>query len=176
MTCTATVEIDQAAVGDFMHRFVGDLAAAQHAVTVVIGDQLGLYQALAEVGPATEREVAAAAGTRRALHPRVAQCPGRVELLRVRPGDRPLLAHPGPAGLPGRRGLADLPHRRDVAAGGLVQGQREAGRGDPHGRRIRVGRTPPRSVPRGRTVLPARLRRQPRLVAGFPRWTGCRRS
>jgi SAM-dependent methyltransferase len=58
-----TTEIDEVAVGEFMHQFITDLGAAQHAVTVVIGDRLGLYRALADVGPAGEREVADAAGT-----------------------------------------------------------------------------------------------------------------
>ena len=45
--------IDQAALDTFVGRFVTDLAAAAHAATVVVGDKLGLYQALAEHGPAT---------------------------------------------------------------------------------------------------------------------------
>src|ERR1700742_46600 len=58
-----TTELDEVAVGEFMHQFITDLGAAQHAVTVAIGDRLGLYRALADTGPATEREVADAAGT-----------------------------------------------------------------------------------------------------------------
>jgi SAM-dependent methyltransferase len=62
MTTTITDQLDEAALGDFIHRFIGDLGAAHHAVTVTIGDRLGLYRAVAETGPATEREIAAAAG------------------------------------------------------------------------------------------------------------------
>jgi 2-polyprenyl-3-methyl-5-hydroxy-6-metoxy-1,4-benzoquinol methylase len=62
MTSTIPDELDEAALGKFIHQFVTDLGAAHHAVTVAIGDRLGLYRALAETGPATEREVAAAAG------------------------------------------------------------------------------------------------------------------
>ena len=40
--------IDEAKLNDFMGRFVGDLGAVMHAATVVVGDQLGLYKALAE--------------------------------------------------------------------------------------------------------------------------------
>ncbi len=62
MSTTINDELDEAALGEFMHQFITDLGAAHHAVTVAIGDRLGLYRALAETGPATEREVAAAAG------------------------------------------------------------------------------------------------------------------
>ena len=49
--------IDEAKLNAFMGAFVGDLGAATHAVTVVIGDQLGLYKALAE-GPMTAEQLA----------------------------------------------------------------------------------------------------------------------
>ena len=41
--------IDEAKLNEFMGRFVGDLGAVMHAATVVVGDQLGLYKALAEM-------------------------------------------------------------------------------------------------------------------------------
>ena len=40
--------IDEAKLNEFMGRFVGDLGAVMHAATIVVGDQLGLYKALAE--------------------------------------------------------------------------------------------------------------------------------
>ena len=43
--------IDQAKLEEFIGRFAGDFAAAMHAATVVVGDKLGLYQALAAAGP-----------------------------------------------------------------------------------------------------------------------------
>ena len=46
----------------FVGRFVGDLGAAVHAGMVVLGDKLGLYQALA-AHPMTSAELAAATGT-----------------------------------------------------------------------------------------------------------------
>lgn len=54
--------IDQAELDAFVGRFVTDLAAVAHAATVVVGDKLGLYQALAEHGPATPAELADATG------------------------------------------------------------------------------------------------------------------
>jgi SAM-dependent methyltransferase len=49
--------IDEAKLGAFMGRFVGDLGAVMHAATVVVGDQLGLYKRLAE-GPSTVEALA----------------------------------------------------------------------------------------------------------------------
>jgi 2-polyprenyl-3-methyl-5-hydroxy-6-metoxy-1,4-benzoquinol methylase len=48
----------------FIGRFAGDLAATLHASTVVIGDKLGLYRALAEGGPQTADELADRTGYR----------------------------------------------------------------------------------------------------------------
>lgn len=53
--------LDEIELNDFVGRFVTDLGAAHHAVTVVVGDKLGLYRALADAGPATAAEVAARA-------------------------------------------------------------------------------------------------------------------
>lgn len=49
--------IDEAKLNAFMGRFVQDLGAVMHAATVVVGDQLGLYKALA-AGPMTADELA----------------------------------------------------------------------------------------------------------------------
>jgi SAM-dependent methyltransferase len=54
--------IDPTKLDEFMGRFVGDLGAALHAPTVVIGDQLGLYKAL-DGGASTAAQVASATGT-----------------------------------------------------------------------------------------------------------------
>lgn len=53
----------------FLDRFAADQAATMHAATVVIGDRLGLYRALAEGGRQTVDELAAASG----CHPRLVQ-------------------------------------------------------------------------------------------------------
>ena len=50
--------LDEAKLNDFMGRFVADFGAVLHAATIVLGDQLGLYKALA-AGPATAEELAA---------------------------------------------------------------------------------------------------------------------
>jgi SAM-dependent methyltransferase len=54
--------VDETQLNEFVGRFITDLGAAHHAATVVVGDRLGLYRALADTGPATPGEVAAEAG------------------------------------------------------------------------------------------------------------------
>jgi ubiquinone/menaquinone biosynthesis C-methylase UbiE len=49
--------IDQDKLGEFLGRFVGDLGATIAAGSVIVGDRLGLYRALAS-GPATAQELA----------------------------------------------------------------------------------------------------------------------
>ena len=49
--------INEEKLNQFMGQFVGDFGAVMHGATVVVGDQLGLYKALAE-GPATAEELA----------------------------------------------------------------------------------------------------------------------
>ncbi|TVR26359.1 MAG: class I SAM-dependent methyltransferase [Ilumatobacter sp.] len=56
------VPVDPDALRAFMERFAADQAATVHAATVVIGDQLGLYRALADDGPQTAGQLAAATG------------------------------------------------------------------------------------------------------------------
>ena len=55
--------VDAAKLERFMGKIVGDLGAAISAALVVIGDQLGLYKALASSGPATPAELATRTGT-----------------------------------------------------------------------------------------------------------------
>lgn len=61
------VSVDRGKLQTFMERFAADQAATMHAATVVIGDQLGLYQALADGGPQDADELAKATS----CHPRL---------------------------------------------------------------------------------------------------------
>jgi SAM-dependent methyltransferase len=54
--------IDETKLDAFVQQLAGDFGAALHATTVVIGDKLGLYRALAELGPTVATELAAATG------------------------------------------------------------------------------------------------------------------
>ena len=49
--------LDEAKLNDFMGNFVRDFGAVLHAATIVVGDQLGLYKALAE-GPTSVEDLA----------------------------------------------------------------------------------------------------------------------
>jgi SAM-dependent methyltransferase len=57
-----TRKLNQDCLQAFLERWAADQAATMHAATVVIGDQLGLYRALADGGPQTADELAAATG------------------------------------------------------------------------------------------------------------------
>jgi hypothetical protein len=60
--------VDMDSVMQFEFQFAGDLGAALHVATVVIGDRLGLYKALAE-GPTTAAGLSARTGCdQRYLH------------------------------------------------------------------------------------------------------------
>ena len=42
------MSVDEARLNAFMEKFVHDIGAVMHAATVVVGDELGLYKAMAE--------------------------------------------------------------------------------------------------------------------------------
>jgi SAM-dependent methyltransferase len=54
--------MDQAKLDAFLGKVVGDLGATLHSAMVVIGDQRGLYKAMAEAGPMNSAELAAKTG------------------------------------------------------------------------------------------------------------------
>ena len=55
--------VDHAKLEAFVGKIVGDMGAAMSAATVVLGDRLGFYKALADGGPATSAELAGRTGT-----------------------------------------------------------------------------------------------------------------
>jgi SAM-dependent methyltransferase len=55
--------VDEGALNAFLGQIVSDLGASLHVLTVVIGDKLGLFRALAEAGPSTSVELAGATDT-----------------------------------------------------------------------------------------------------------------
>ena len=60
---TTQPTIDENKLNEFIGRFVGDLGAVAHAATVLIGDKLGLYKAMADGTPITAQELAERTGT-----------------------------------------------------------------------------------------------------------------
>jgi SAM-dependent methyltransferase len=61
-TRTSTADDDVAAIETFVGAFATDLAAVLHGATVVLGDKLGLYRAMADLGAATPEQIAGATG------------------------------------------------------------------------------------------------------------------
>jgi SAM-dependent methyltransferase len=59
----APTGIDETKLEAFMGQFVHDLGAALSVATVMIGDKLGLYKAMADGNPVTPRELAERTGT-----------------------------------------------------------------------------------------------------------------
>jgi 2-polyprenyl-3-methyl-5-hydroxy-6-metoxy-1,4-benzoquinol methylase len=60
---TTQPAVDEAKLNEFVGKFVGDLGAVLHAATVLIGDKLGLYKAMADSEPITAGELAERTGT-----------------------------------------------------------------------------------------------------------------
>lgn len=58
-----TTTIDETRLEQFVGRFVADLGAVLHAATVLVGDRLGLYAAMADGRPVTAGELADRTGT-----------------------------------------------------------------------------------------------------------------
>jgi SAM-dependent methyltransferase len=56
------MSIDEARLDEFIAQFAGDFGAALHASTVVVGDKLGLYRAMSEIGPSDAATLAEATG------------------------------------------------------------------------------------------------------------------
>ena len=57
------MDVDQAKLEAFQGKMLGDMGAAISAALVIVGDKLGLYKAMAEMGPTTSLKLAAATGT-----------------------------------------------------------------------------------------------------------------
>lgn len=62
-----TQAIDEAKLGAFMMKAVGDMGAAAVCATILLGEKLGLYKALAGAGPVTPAMLAAKTGTNERL-------------------------------------------------------------------------------------------------------------
>jgi len=60
---TTETPLDQAKLDAFVGRFLGDLGTAMHLPTVLVGDRLGLYQAMADGEPVTPAALAERTGT-----------------------------------------------------------------------------------------------------------------
>ena len=59
MSASASQQINEAKLQEFVMRAVGEMGAAMNAALILIGDKLGLYKAMAGAGPMTSAELAA---------------------------------------------------------------------------------------------------------------------
>lgn len=60
---TLSSEVDQQKLQEFMGKFVNDLGAAMSASLILLGDELGLYRAMADTGKVSSKELAQRTGT-----------------------------------------------------------------------------------------------------------------
>jgi 2-polyprenyl-3-methyl-5-hydroxy-6-metoxy-1,4-benzoquinol methylase len=127
------MSVDEQRLNAFLGKAVGDLGAAVSAVLVSIGDELGLYKALA-AGPMTAQELAAKTGTseryvREWLGNQAAggyvEYDAAAEKFSMTPEQAMCLAHGnGPADLPGAYQIVrDLFHVRDRAVENFRSGK-----------------------------------------------------
>src|SRR6516164_11838156 len=58
------MSLDQQKLNEFVGKFASDFGATLHAPTIIIGEKLGLYKAMAEAGKVTPAELAAKTGTK----------------------------------------------------------------------------------------------------------------
>ncbi|MGH9230235.1 MAG: methyltransferase domain-containing protein [Acidimicrobiales bacterium] len=63
MSTTETAPLDQSKLDAFVGRFVNDLGTALHLPTVLVGDRLGLYRAMADGEPVSPADLAELTGT-----------------------------------------------------------------------------------------------------------------
>jgi SAM-dependent methyltransferase len=63
MATETGIPLDEAKIGAFVGQALGELGATLNAALVVIGDELGLYRAMAGAGPLTPGELAELTGT-----------------------------------------------------------------------------------------------------------------
>ena len=74
-------KVDEAKLHQFVGQVLNDLGGAVSVALVRMGDALGLYKSLHQKGPMTVKELAAAAGGKRALFTGMGVPPRRLKLL-----------------------------------------------------------------------------------------------
>ena len=173
MSIDQHTEINESKLMDFVFRAVGEVGATLNAALVVMGDKLGLYQALAQAGPLTPAELARRSGTaeRYVQEWLNAQAAGGFVTYDPETGRYVPASRTGDG--PHRSGQPRLPSRLLPARARLGPGFPADHGGGAHRGRIRLARARNRRPRRLRALLPARLQRQPDLrVAARARRSG----
>ncbi len=78
--------MDEARLHDFMGKLVGDMGAAATLANVILGDELGLYRAMADSQPTTPEALGGKNRLPSAAGARMAERPGRFGLHGTRQG------------------------------------------------------------------------------------------
>jgi hypothetical protein len=68
------MQLSESKLNAFMERAVSDMGAAMHAALIVIGDKLGLYNAMAGAGWMTSGELAEKTNTTERIRAGMAKC------------------------------------------------------------------------------------------------------
>jgi len=63
ITMSTNTSVDETKLQEFMGRVLGDMGAAMNAALVLLGDELGLWKAMAGAGPLTANQLAEKTGT-----------------------------------------------------------------------------------------------------------------
>ena len=151
MTTQAQPAIDEAKLNAFMMKAVGDMGAAAVCATILLGQDLGLYKALAGAGPITPAELAKKTKTNERLITEWlnAQAAGRLRDVRN-----------GKYELPAEHAMALANEDSPVFIGGAF----DVARHDVRLGREAGGRLPQRQGPRLEGPAPAALRRHGALL------------
>ena len=158
--------IDEARLGEFMGQMVGHMTGGAMCFAVLLGDELGLYRALAGGGRDDGRRSCRGDGLQPAPGPGMAGRAGRrrPRHLRRRGGPLRVVARSG-VGV-GRRLVAGVRRPSDERVRLDVHRPRQDLGRVPGGRRAELGRPPSVPVLRDRVVLPHRV---PRRAPGVDR-------
>ncbi len=159
-----TIDLDPDKLEQFVFRAVEEVGATLNTALVVMGDELGLYRALADAGPLTSAELAARTGTAERYVREWLNAQAAGGYIGYHPAEGAYSLAPeqaaafcdedSPAYLPGA-----VPGRARRGARLAADHRRRSQR-----RRRRLARAQPSRARRLRAVLPPRLQRQPRRV------------
>ena len=174
-TTTMVATFSEEKLNRVLGQALSDFGGTYHAALVVIGDELGLYKAMASDSPLTPAALAAKTGTAERYVREWLNANAAGGYVDYDAGHRPLqpLARAGDG--PGRRAEPGLLRRR---LPGCASRDARSCRSSPRPSapaRGRLARARPRRLPRHRAFLPPRLPGQPG-GSGSPRSTGSRRS
>ena len=173
----AITNIDEQKLEAFVGHVATELGAALNAALVTLGDELGLYRAMADGQPVTAGRARRAHRHAGALRARVAQRPGRERLRRLRPGDAtPTCCRPSTRSSSPTTRARVVDDRRLPGRERRRRGPRAARRALRQRRGRRLARAPPRPLARHRARRSRSTTARTSWPSGCPRSTASSRS